>query len=214
MSKELKVTKARYPYAAIAAVFSTFLLAGCDGNSGNNVVSADQGMVSNKLVNEAIMADEESKVAASLPLVSEAEPANINEVFSEETKLQAKQEIGLETVGTLHLVSAPAEKSRPTVPPAPPAAFAQCAICHSVKAGDASGVGPNLHGVYGGKAGAKSDYSYSPAMTNSGIQWTQVNLAAYLADPKGVVPGTKMLVPGVADASKLKDIIDYLEAIK
>ena len=83
-----------------------------------------------------------------------------------------------------------------------------------MKAGDASGVGPNLHGVYGGKAGAKSDYSYSPAMTNSGIQWTQVNLAAYLADPKGVVPGTKMLVPGVADASKLKDIIDYLEAIK
>ncbi|WP_417620723.1 c-type cytochrome [Parasphingorhabdus sp.] len=220
--------KARYPYVATAAVFAVFILAGCDGNSGkngNNAVdsanrgSADQDMASGELPSVAKLADGESNVAASLSSKTEAVPANIAEVtttvIKQEAKQEAKQESRVEAAGTPRLISAlVAAKAEPAVAAAPPAAFAQCAVCHSVKASGASGIGPNLHGVYGGKAGTRSGYSYSPAMVDSGIQWTRAKLDSYLADPKGLVPGTRMVVPGVADAAKRKDIIDYLEANK
>lgn len=203
----------QYPHTAIAAVFAIFILAGCDGNSENNVVYGDRDIASDNIITEATLADPENEVAASLSLESNGSSASTDEVFSDEIKPQTTQMIAPKAVGAPQLVSA-STAGKPIVPPAPPAAFAQCAICHTVKAGDASGIGPNLHGVYSSKAGAKAGYSYSPAMADSGIVWTRAKLAAYLADPRGVVPGTKMIVPGVADAGKLKDIMDYLEAIK
>ncbi len=96
----------------------------------------------------------------------------------------------------------------------PPVAFAQCKACHSVDAAGRSGVGPNLHGVGGTVAGTKPGYVYSPAMKASRKRWDRAGLDAYLGDPKGVVPGTKMMVPGVSDAGKRKQIVDYLLALK
>ncbi|MFL9839607.1 c-type cytochrome [Sphingomonas sp. ST-64] len=94
-----------------------------------------------------------------------------------------------------------------------PAAFAQCKACHSVDAGGKSGVGPNLFAVGGKIAGTKPGYTYSPAMKASRKRWDRANLDAYLANPKAVVPGTKMMVPGVSDAQKRKELVDYLMAL-
>lgn len=117
----------------------------------------------------------------------------------------------------LALAAHAAGASAPT-PKAPaaaqqPAAFAQCKACHSVDSGGKSGIGPNLFAVGGKIAGTKPGYTYSPAMKASRKRWDRANLDAYLANPKGLVPGTKMMTPGVSDAKKRKELVDYLMAL-
>ncbi len=91
----------------------------------------------------------------------------------------------------------------------PPPAFAQCRGCHTVVRGGRSGVGPNLFGVSGAPAAAKPDYAYSSAMRASRLRWDRATLDAYLADPRAVVPGTRMTIP-VRNAAQRREIIDYL----
>lgn len=96
--------------------------------------------------------------------------------------------------------------------PTEPAAFAQCKACHSVEPGK-HGIGPSLAGIWGDKAAAVPGFEFSEAMKESGLVWNQSTLDKYLADPRGVVPGTKMAFGGVKDAAKRQDIIDYLKAL-
>lgn len=92
-----------------------------------------------------------------------------------------------------------------------PASFAQCKACHSVEPGK-NGIGPSLAGVFGDKAAAVPGFDFSQAMKDSGLTWNQANLDRFLADPRGVVPGTKMGFGGVKDAAKRQEIIAYLKA--
>lgn len=96
----------------------------------------------------------------------------------------------------------------------PPPAFAMCKTCHTVESGGRSTIGPNLHGVVGSAAAGKAGYAYSPAMKKSQLRWTRDTLDAYLTDPRGTVPGTKMVMAGIKDAARRKAIIDYLESLK
>lgn len=91
--------------------------------------------------------------------------------------------------------------------------FGKCKACHTVEAGK-NRVGPSLHGVVGRKAGSVEGFKYSDAMKNAGIEWTAENLDKYLADPKGFVPGNKMVFVGLKDATERKNVIAYLEAQK
>lgn len=97
---------------------------------------------------------------------------------------------------------------------AAPPAFATCKGCHSVADGGAHGIGPNLFGVVGANAGSKAGFAYSSAMKAAKIRWARAKLDAYLADPKAVVPGTRMMIPGIADPAKRSDVIAYLETLK
>ncbi|HET9628664.1 MAG TPA: hypothetical protein VFP14_04190, partial [Novosphingobium sp.] len=72
-----------------------------------------------------------------------------------------------------------------------PASFAQCAACHSTVPGK-HGIGPNLAGVYGTKAGEIPGYTFSPALKASGLTWDDATLDKWLAGPMKLVPGTKM----------------------
>ena len=88
--------------------------------------------------------------------------------------------------------------------------FEECAACHKIERSEDS-VGPDLHGVFGRKAGTLADFRYSPALKRSGITWTPQTLDTFLADPQKVVPANRMPYAGLADASDRADLIAYLQ---
>ena len=88
--------------------------------------------------------------------------------------------------------------------------FRQCATCHSFDPTDRR-PGPHLSGIYGNSAGSVDGFRYSPAMQDSDIVWTTETLSEYIADPRGYLPGTSMMV-GVRRPSDVADVVAYLKS--
>ncbi|MGN7869035.1 Cytochrome c-552 [Paracoccus haematequi] len=91
--------------------------------------------------------------------------------------------------------------------------FGKCKACHKLDGTD--GVGPHLNGVVGRAVASVGGFSYSPAMVEHAAEapeWTHEALQEFLANPKGVVPGTKMSFAGLKDPQDRADIIAYLES--
>jgi cytochrome c len=102
-------------------------------------------------------------------------------------------------------------------PPASPATIdaatlfsRQCGTCHVVAADDGPRQGPNLHGVFGRKAGSLAGFIYSPGYAASGIVWDDAALDAYLINPQALIPGSVMAYRQ-ANADTRKTIIDWLK---
>ena len=73
-------------------------------------------------------------------------------------------------------------------------------------------VGPHLVGIVGRPAASADGYTkYSKDLKDSGIKWDEANLDKWLTNPKGMYPGTKMIYPGLKDAAKRADLIEYLK---
>jgi cytochrome c len=91
--------------------------------------------------------------------------------------------------------------------------FVKCALCHTNEPGK-NKIGPSLFGIVGRKSASLPDYSYSEAMKNFHHTWDAKTLDTYLADPRAVVPGTKMIFPGIKDETQRENLIAYLETLK
>ena len=91
------------------------------------------------------------------------------------------------------------------------AKFAMCRSCHTIVEGGANLTGPNLHGVFGRKAGALANYKYSDAVKTAGFVWDAEHLDKWLAEPRTFLPGTKMTFAGLKAEKDRIDLIAYLK---
>jgi cytochrome c len=91
--------------------------------------------------------------------------------------------------------------------------FGKCKACHKLDGSD--GTGPHLNGVVGREVAGIDGFGYSDAMVahaSEAPQWTPEALQEFLADPKGVVRGTKMSFAGMKKPEDRADLIAYLQS--
>lgn len=88
--------------------------------------------------------------------------------------------------------------------------WAKCRACHKLDGSD--GVGPHLNGVVGRAIAASAGFAYSDALASrSGDAWTPENLEAFLTNPRGWAPGTKMSFAGLPRVDERANLIAWLE---
>ena len=92
--------------------------------------------------------------------------------------------------------------------------FNKCAPCHAIGPGAKNKVGPELNGILNRAAASVAGFAYSDALKKSGLTWDDANLHKWLENPKALVPGTKMVFPGVKDETERNDLIAYIESFK
>lgn len=91
--------------------------------------------------------------------------------------------------------------------------FKKCASCHMVGPDARKRSGPPLNDIMNAPAGAFEDYRYSKAMVAAaadGLVWDVESLDAYLENPKGFLPKTKMSFRGLREEKDRADVIAYL----
>jgi len=87
----------------------------------------------------------------------------------------------------------------------------KCSICHTLTGDSARRAGPTLKNVFGRRAGAVADYSYSDTLQTSDIVWSAQTIdALFDLGPDVYIAGTKMPVQRIARAEDRADLIEYL----
>jgi cytochrome c len=92
------------------------------------------------------------------------------------------------------------------------AAFAKCKQCHTIDAGGANGIGPNLHAVMGKKHGHLPGFAYSEALLKAPGMWDWENMDKWLTSPKKYAAGTKMSFAGLSNPEERAALLLYLNA--
>lgn len=91
--------------------------------------------------------------------------------------------------------------------------FAKCKSCHTIDAGGANGIGPNLHGVVGEAIGqGAGGFAFSDALKGVGGSWDFDKLNEWLKSPKAFAPGTKMTFAGLPKPEDRANLIAYLNS--
>ena len=89
--------------------------------------------------------------------------------------------------------------------------FKKCGACHKLDGSD--GVGPHLNGVVNRGKGSVAGFGYSEALlAMSADTWTPENIFAFVENPKGYMPGTKMAFAGLPKPEDRANVIAYLAA--
>ena len=93
------------------------------------------------------------------------------------------------------------------------AIMVRCRACHTLDAGGARRVGPNLWDIVGKDKGVSEGFPYSDALLAAGGTWTFADLDGYLTAPRDFLPGTKMTFPGVPSATDRANLLLSLRAL-
>jgi cytochrome c len=89
--------------------------------------------------------------------------------------------------------------------------FGKCKACHKIDG--SNGTGPHLDGVMGRAVGSVDGFGYSDGMKAHGGNWDPEALNAFLENPKGNVPGTKMSFAGLPKPEDRANLIAYLQSL-
>jgi cytochrome c len=90
----------------------------------------------------------------------------------------------------------------------------KCKACHSFDEGGPNKIGPNLWDVVAKPIAGKEGYKFSDALSSrSGEAWTYEALDAFLENPKGWAPGTKMSFAGIKKPEQRAALIAYLRSL-
>ena len=92
--------------------------------------------------------------------------------------------------------------------------FAQCRACHLIDNSTRNGVGPNLYGIWGRRAGLREGFRYSANLQEraaAGLTWDEATLRAYVANPKAVLPQGSMTFAGLRNPEQIKNLMAYLQ---
>ncbi|SEP10361.1 cytochrome c [Salinihabitans flavidus] len=90
--------------------------------------------------------------------------------------------------------------------------YNKCRACHKIEDGE-NATGPHLYGVVGRDVGSVDGFNYSGSLVAVADVWTPENLSAFLENPSGFAPGTRMSFAGLRSAEDRADVIAYLEGI-
>ena len=96
--------------------------------------------------------------------------------------------------------------------------FNKCLSCHPVKKEGKQGIGPNLFGVVGRKAGSVQQYKRYTGLKNADFVWDEATLDAWLANPKKFIKkrGRKktLMMVKLRKVNQRDDVIAYLSTLK
>lgn len=89
----------------------------------------------------------------------------------------------------------------------------KCVACHSFVKGGRTLTGPPLWQVVGRAKASVPGFNYSSAMKAMTGNWTIEDLFKFVANPKGMVPGTNMAFAGITRAAERADLLAYLNSL-
>ena len=93
------------------------------------------------------------------------------------------------------------------------AIFKKCAACHTIAAGGANGIGPNLQGTLGKPLASHAGFAYSdalkvqPRQLDIGKPWTNG-----WPNPKKYAPGNKMTFAGLGNPEERATVLLYINS--
>ncbi len=93
------------------------------------------------------------------------------------------------------------------------ALYQGCKRCHQAGRGARHRIGPHLNDVFGRRAASLARFRYSPAMKKAGaggLVWTETTLDAFVADPRKLVPRSRMSYAGMPAAVDRADLLAWL----
>ena len=88
--------------------------------------------------------------------------------------------------------------------------FKACKACHNVAEGAGAKQGPNLWGIVGRDIGSAEGFSYSAALAEDDGAWDWEALNAFLLNPNGYAPGTKMAYNGLKKDPERANLMAWL----
>lgn len=90
--------------------------------------------------------------------------------------------------------------------------FSKCKACHKLEDG-ANTTGPHLFGIFDRAIGSVDGFGYSDAVAGLGGNWGVDELNAFIENPKGYAPGTKMSFKGISKPTDRANLITFLQTI-
>ena len=89
----------------------------------------------------------------------------------------------------------------------------KCKACHDLTNAKAKKIGPPLWNIVMDDKANAEGFAYSGAMQGMEGKWTYEDLNRYLENPRGAVPGTKMVFAGVKNDQARANLIAYLRTL-